>query len=175
MPANLEIKAKIKDTRTAESAADSVPARYGGEMYQVDTYFNVPEGRLKLRQIKDSHAELIYYKRKEDSISRLSRFEVYTAKEPAVLMKILKNAYGIRGVVRKRRILYFFGDTRIHIDSVKGLGSFVEFEVPFRSKYNALKTLKQLTAVFKIRKGNYIKKSYLDLLTAGREAPNRLQ
>ena len=38
-------------------------------------------------------------------------------------------AIGIKGVVRKRRMLYMIGQTRVHLDQVEGLGDFMELEV----------------------------------------------
>ncbi|KAH6934832.1 hypothetical protein HPB50_001268 [Hyalomma asiaticum] len=36
---------------------------------------------------------------------------------------------GIRGVVQKTRDLFLVGQTRVHVDTVDGLGDFVELEV----------------------------------------------
>jgi adenylate cyclase, class 2 len=164
MPTNLEIKAKIPNIRDAKTIARSISAKYAGDMYQIDTYFNIPYGRLKIRYIKNSHAELIYYNREENSVHRMSRFDVFSTKEPAILIKILRNAFGIKAVVRKKRILFLYENTRIHLDSVIGLGSFIEFEVPMKTKITALKRLKYLSQVFKIREEDYLKVSYLDLI-----------
>ena len=45
--------------------------------------------------------------------------------------KILSTAYGTLGIVEKIRLLYLVGQTRIHVDQVTGLGSFMELEVHF--------------------------------------------
>lgn len=38
-------------------------------------------------------------------------------------------ALGLKGEVRKQRWLYLVGQTRIHVDQVEGLGSYMELEV----------------------------------------------
>jgi len=41
----------------------------------------------------------------------------------------LGEALGIKGVLRKRRMVYMIGQTRVHLDQVEGLGDFMELEV----------------------------------------------
>ena len=41
----------------------------------------------------------------------------------------LKHALGVKTDLKKQRSLYMLGPTRIHVDTVEGLGEFVEFEV----------------------------------------------
>ena len=38
---------------------------------------------------------------------------------------------GVKGEVRKRRHLFIYEQTRIHVDEVEGLGNFMELEVRF--------------------------------------------
>lgn len=45
------------------------------------------------------------------------------------LRDILTISNGILGVVKKTRRLFMIDQTRIHIDDVQGLGSFLELEV----------------------------------------------
>ena len=46
-----------------------------------------------------------------------------------IVQTALGLAIGIKGVVRKRRMLYMIGQTQVHLDQVEGLGDFMELEV----------------------------------------------
>lgn len=43
--------------------------------------------------------------------------------------EILTRSLGSEGIVAKTRTLFMVGQTRVHIDSVEGLGDFMELEV----------------------------------------------
>ena len=111
--------------RALAAALSDTPAR---ELKQTDTYFNVPRGRLKLRE-SDGAAELIYYQRSNRAGPKRSDYIPIAAADPAAMKTLLTEALGIRGVVRKTRFLFLVGNTRIHFDLVSGLGWFIELEV----------------------------------------------
>lgn len=52
MSKNVEIKAKISDLNSFLQLASSIADRPAEILEQVDTYFKVENGRLKLRQIQ---------------------------------------------------------------------------------------------------------------------------
>lgn len=165
MPKNLEIKAKIPSVQHAASIARNIRASHKGELHQIDTYFKVHHGRLKLREILNDHAELIYYDRDEQSEQRLSRFEVYPVADAAQLKRLLTQSNGIRGIIEKKRVLYMYNDTRIHIDEVLRLGTFLEFETAVHeSEEEARKELNFLIETFNIEVQDYFLHSYVDLL-----------
>ena len=109
-------------------------AEHRRTMKQLDTYFNVPQGRLKLREIDAHKTELIYYERSDLAESRYSNYQVCDIPEPIAFKQIAKMAWGVKIVVEKRRELWMFGDTRIHLDEVKDLGQFVELETVIRNQ-----------------------------------------
>lgn len=45
------------------------------------------------------------------------------------VQKVLSDALGVKGEVRKDRQLFMIGQTRVHLDTVEGLGHFMELEV----------------------------------------------
>ncbi len=165
MRKNLEIKASIENIESCEKIAKSIHARFDRVMKQTDTYFNVSHGRLKLREIDDVQAELIYYSRNEEGNHRISDFQICPVQNPSHLREILALSLGIKIQVVKKRILYMYQTTRIHLDNIDNLGSFLEFEVPVdKNEQNAQETLDFLVSLFGIKENEYIKESYSDLL-----------
>jgi predicted adenylyl cyclase CyaB len=165
MPVNLEIKAQLTDVKSAIRIARSIQADHVGILLQKDIYYRVPHGRLKLRQIAGQHSELIFYDRVETSDRRRSNFHILPVADSAETHIFLRQALTVIGVVAKKRILFLIDGTRIHIDDVKGLGSFLEFEVPVKSSLTvARKRLEEMIKIFGISKKDFIKKSYIDCL-----------
>ena len=165
MPQNLELKAVIKSIERAERVADALPARRAGVLKQTDTYFAVASGRLKLREIEGDRSELIFYQRDESSSSRISAFEIVPVTDPVGLKKMLLSSIGLRSVVEKTRLLYMYGTTRIHLDHVKSLGEFVEFEIPVETTGEAAeRLLMSLKENFGIKDEECISCSYVDLM-----------
>ncbi len=72
---------------------------------------------------------MIWYDRPDTAVSKRSDYRLAAVADPAALRAILERAYGVMQVVEKTRTLCLVGQTRIHLDEVVGLGSFVELEV----------------------------------------------
>ncbi|HEY6953440.1 MAG TPA: class IV adenylate cyclase, partial [Bacteroidota bacterium] len=121
--------------------------------------------RLKLREINGRTFELIYYRRKNIKGSRYSDYVIVPLEEPDSMKTVCRDIFGIKAVVRKNRMLYLLKNARIHIDVVKGLGTFVEFEVIVtQGKRQANRLMKLLIAEFGIKKRAVIAGSYIDLV-----------
>lgn len=125
---SIEIKARCSDPCRVRAILRSRRARFKGRDHQIDTYFRVPGGRLKLREGNIENA-LIYYKRTDQKRSKRCDSTLYECPDGPALKKVLGAALGVLIVVDKKREIYFFGNTKFHIDDVKGLGRFVEIEV----------------------------------------------
>lgn len=126
---NVEIKARVSDLAEIEVRARRIATEGPREIAQDDTFFSCATGRLKLREFSSGQGELIYYSRPNDAGPKVSDYWISRADSPAAMREILARALGIVGRVRKLRRLYLVGRTRIHLDDVEGLGSFVELEV----------------------------------------------
>lgn len=132
MPSNIEIKARARDFNDIRSRAERITDQPVQVIPQEDTFFAVPQGRLKLRVRNPDPAQLIYYERPNQGGPKRSDYSIFETKDPDSLKQTLSQALGIRGVVRKTRYLYMVGQTRVHLDDVEGLGQFMELEVVMR-------------------------------------------
>ncbi len=87
-------------------------------------------GRLKLREVKgETDAKLIYYER--ENIAKPKRSSVFILtipRAPRTIKQILEHIIKTKAVLEKVREIYFYKGTQIHLDTVKRLGSFIEFE-----------------------------------------------
>ena len=125
---NIEIKARCNDLKLTRQRAEALGAKFAGVLNQIDTYFHVRHGRLKLRQINSDRTELIWYQRPQAEQARPSDYFVVPVSEPAAMLAALTAALGVRGTVGKRRDLLLWKNVRIHLDQVESLGTFIELE-----------------------------------------------
>ncbi|HEX6389128.1 MAG TPA: cytidine deaminase [Solirubrobacteraceae bacterium] len=125
---NVEFKARDADPASTLAAALAAGAADSGTLHQVDTYFSVPNGRLKLREQEPGGAWLIPYTRADAAEARVSTYSLVEVADASSLKAALADALGIDVVVAKRRRLLLLDNVRIHLDEVEGLGSFVELE-----------------------------------------------
>lgn len=124
---NVEIKARSTDSARIREYLVSQGAELKGTDRQTDTYFNVPNGRLKLRE-GNIENNLIFYERPDQSGPKQSAFQLVRVPDAAGLKKALASSNGIKVVVEKIREIYYIRNVKFHIDEVPGLGSFVEIE-----------------------------------------------
>ncbi len=127
---NLEIKARDADPRRSLELALELGAEDRGEIAQRDTYFGQASGRLKLREQHPGDAELIHYRRPDETGPRVSDYRLVAVGEAEALREALDAALGTLVVVEKSRRLLIWEGVRIHLDEVEGLGSFLELEAP---------------------------------------------
>ena len=125
----VELKARIDDHEVLRKKLSTLGAEYAGTFQQTDLYFRVPEGRLKLREVKDSNTtELIYYKREDIAGPKNDDAFILRIKEADDLKMILKKILTPIKIIEKVREIYHYKGTQIHLDTVKKLGKFIEFE-----------------------------------------------
>jgi adenylate cyclase class IV len=167
MPVNLELKAKYPNINRAEKIAVELSETEPEVLHQIDTYYLVPHGRLKLREIQSAAvdwAELIWYDRDEEGGDRISRYERISVDTSSGFLTILTEALSPDVIVKKQRTVYIWNSCRIHIDMVEQLGSFVEFEILTEKRSDENERLQFLKDKFGITDLDIINCSYSDLL-----------
>jgi len=127
MPLNVEIKARSSQIKTVRRLLENQVARFVGVDHQVDTYFKVARGRLKLREGNIENA-LIHYSRSDQAGPKKSEVLLYQSPTTANLKEVLEAALDKLVVVDKMREIYFIDNVKFHLDKVQDLGTFVEIE-----------------------------------------------
>lgn len=162
MPTNLEVKIKIDSFNFFEKKLKENRAVFKGILKQKDIYYNFSKGLLKLRVENDTYY-LIKYLRDEKN-KRWSNYEIIELKGKN-LEKYLSEIFHVETVVEKTRRLYMYGDTRIHLDNVKGLGKFLELETSVTSnKKEATIEFNKVVKFLELNLSEQIRASYKNLL-----------
>jgi adenylate cyclase class 2 len=167
MPTLIEIKARCHNPQVVKAILEAKRAYFKGVDHQIDTYFVVPNGRLKLRQ-GNIEKTLIHYRRDDQAGPKKSSVNLYHPKDAAALKRTLEGALGQLVEVDKQRHIYFIDNVKFHVDEVKGLGNFVEIEA-IDDKDSAIETelLKQCQyymELLKIDDDDLIENSYSDMI-----------
>jgi adenylate cyclase class 2 len=165
---NIELKARVADFDAARTVARRIATEHLGTQRQVDTYFHCRHGRLKLREIEGSTGQLVGYARPDEPGPKASDYMLVPIADPGPLKATLAAALGVQCVVEKQREIFLFHNVRIHLDEVKGLGRFLEFEAvlgPEADDAEGRSQVDRLIAEFSIEPGDLLPGSYADMLT----------
>jgi predicted adenylyl cyclase CyaB len=164
---NVEIKARLSNPSYVRNILVDNNADFKGIDHQTDTYFNVDRGRLKLRE-GNIENNLIHYLRENKAGPKQSKITLFKSEPNSGLKELLINALGILTVVEKQREIFFIDNVKFHIDSVKGLGAFIEIEAIDKDGTIGIEKLEKQCKIyldrFKIQTSDFIASSYSDLL-----------
>jgi adenylate cyclase class 2 len=135
MGMEVEVKAYAGDLKEVETRIREMGAEPTWEGDQVDTYYNHPERdfaktdeALRIRMEKDRNS-ITYKGPKLDELSKTREEIQFSMQDPEAAGKILvKLGFSEVGVVKKHRKKFKLGGLKISLDSVEGLGEFVEIE-----------------------------------------------
>jgi adenylate cyclase class IV len=170
---NIEIKAPLSSVTLVTEKAVALGATKQGVLHQIDTFFNVPVGYLKLRELEGWSAELIAYSRELGTGPRASDYVVASITDVAGVLEALTRSLGVRGRVEKERTLYLFKHTRIHLDDVRGLGAFLELETVMDGieRGEAEAEAWSIIRALDLDPGTFLDVPYLELMEAGGSVP----
>lgn len=164
---NYEFKAQVKELNEYENLIKSLGAEYRGLDKQVDTYFNVPYGRLKLREGNIENS-LIQYHRHNIAGSKESDVLLYKHEPDSALKEILIKQLGVKVIVAKERKIYYIDNVKFHFDTLAQLGKFVEVEAMDTGGLYSIDQLKEQCDkyfnLYALSSGDLIDKSYSDMI-----------
>ena len=159
---NFEFKAKIDEIEKYENKLLTLNPKFQGLDHQIDTYFNVQYGRLKLREGNIENA-LINYDRENVSGSKESQIILYKHEPNIALKEILTKQLGVKIIVDKKRKIYFIDNVKFHFDIVENLGTFMEVEAIDNKEEFTIEELKEQCdkyfSFFELTQNNLIDKS----------------
>ena len=164
----IEIKASCSDPSKARQLLLQQPnIQFIGVDAQVDTYFKIPSGRLKLREGNIENS-LIYYDRENKKDAKKSDVTLYKPTEVASLKAVLLAALPTLIVVEKKREIYFIDHIKFHIDTLSALGSFIEIEVIDANDAMDISEMKEqcqwYMELLDVQKEDLMENSYSDML-----------
>jgi predicted adenylyl cyclase CyaB len=165
MAKNLEIKVKLNSHNAVKEILRIKNIQLKEILNQKDIYYKVDRGILKLR-IENGNQTLIFYDRNEKSKKRWSDYYILDLSSVDA-NKYLKRFLDTTVVVKKKRELYIYKNTRIHLDFVQGLGYFLELETRVvNGLEDAEKRFNYLLNLLNLKSETEIRASYKDLLMA---------
>jgi homotetrameric cytidine deaminase len=170
---NVELKAHDPDPGRTLERALAAGAEDRGLLRQRDTYFAVARGRLKLREEEPGEATLIAYERPDAATERVSSYRLVPVPDPDALREALGASAGVLVEVVKRRHLLLWETVRIHLDEVRGLGSFLELEAvaePGSDLTRERAQVARLRELLDVGDGALREGSYSDALLASAQA-----
>lgn len=168
MAKNIEIKARTSKQEFIRQILHEHDANFIGTDHQIDHYYKVPHGRLKLR-LGSIEKSLIFYDRPNTLEAKESNYALFKRESLDDLHPVLSKALGQLVTVDKMREIYFIQNAKIHLDKIESLGEFVEIEIIDEvAKDEKFKTLLEqcdfYTKAFGIEPSDLIDRSYSDLI-----------
>jgi predicted adenylyl cyclase CyaB len=167
MPRNIEIKARVADLEPLRAVVQALGARPLATEEQTDRYYELDGARrVKLRTIAGGRAEMIHYRRPEDEGVRASDYEVTSVRDDQAGACLVPKGEPLV-VVRKRREIWLLDNVRVHLDTVEGLGRFLELEAVVDAEHDdavCRGQVDRILAALEVSPGQLVRASYSDLL-----------
>src|SRR5271157_2513169 len=176
---NIELKIFLDDAETLTPTLREINAKYKGILHQIDNYYRCSSGRLKLRCINAREYELIFYTRPDSLSVKISDYHIFRIGKKRIkrTKSFLTRTFGKLVTVEKKRSLWMYKNTRVHLDNVKDLGKFLELETVVKRGgiKKAKKEYAEIMTLLNLSRYKKERKSYSDLLLKKHKIPNLLK
>ncbi len=161
----VELKARYEDLGKARALMAG--SEHVGTFRQIDTYFLTGERRLKVRRVQGrKEGQLVYYERPDKEGVKESRVILAPLPDAPAVVEILGRVLPVQAEVRKTREIHRYRGVQVHLDTVDGLGRFIEFEKVIEAeslREDGKKELDTLRRYFQIPDEDLMASSYSDL------------
>lgn len=170
----IEVEVKVRaDHSKVRPVLEKIGAGKIGIEEQSDTYFAAPyrdfaktDEALRIRSL-GGQAVLTYKGPKLDKVSK-TREELETPVDGVTAAKIFSAlGFSEAGAVRKKREVFRAGEITVCLDTVEGLGEFLEVELDVKDEKDLKSSREQLfkfLAQFGINENDSIRTSYLEMI-----------
>jgi len=161
MNIEIEIKAKVKDHQEIKKRLKKIGAKFLGSLHQLDTYYILNESwrqkigpRLRIRQdLTHKKYSWEYHEPFGNNQAKENEVIIDNPKMADYIFK--KMGCKIDVTIDKKREKYRLKDINIDLDTVKGLGRFIEVEIMNKNKTTSLKRLKSLLELLGVPAKDY--------------------
>ena len=165
MAKNLEIKLSLDSHEDVKAILIENKCKRSGVLNQKDTYYEWKKGLLKLRSVNGVY-EFIKYNRDESGADRWSDYTILNISDETA-ETFFKEVLEVETIVMKKRELYLYKNTRIHLDEVDKLGYFLELETVVTGNLDEAKQeFGEVMNLLKLDKSQQILASYRNLMLA---------
>jgi adenylate cyclase, class 2 len=171
MPASLtyadfSIKARCASPQIIEQKLQDLNAHFTGEDLQTDTYFQVPVGKLKLREGNIENLLTHYLREEHDGKMKTTVF-LYERDPGESLKRQYTGSLPVVGRVTKTRRIYWIENVKFHIDRFPDHQTFIEIEAIDREGNLGIELISRQAEKYKellsISEEDILKESYIDM------------
>lgn len=171
---NIELKVKIYNFKELSHLLKKIGGKYKYLVNQTDTYYNCGKNYLKIRETNKKFVDIIYYQRPNKFKYKVSNYQIWKLSKVQIktIKTIFKNIFGIKVMVIKKREVWQYKNTRIHLDQVNFLGRFLELEtIIIKNKFIiAKKEYSKIIRLLNLLQYKKYANSYCDLLLEKRKS-----
>lgn len=122
---NEELKTRIKDAESAKEKLKELGGKFDRELHVKDTYFKTPSDEVLKITEDDSGSYLVELHKREGKFQIVRYEEIENAGE---IKGNLREKYGIKCVLNKKRVFYEFDDFKVNLNLIEGVGDFLVVE-----------------------------------------------
>ncbi len=160
----IEIKSNFDNHYKIRSVLKQRMAKFLGADFHTDTYFNVRNGILKLRE-SNIENKLIH---ESEEVTEKKDILLYNTQKDSSLKKILEKSYGFLKIIEIRREIYSIENIKFYIDFLSLSDNFIKIEAISKNdshtKEELIDQCKYYINLFELNEWEFVQNSYSDVI-----------